>query len=148
MTLLHTLGIVIAGLVLSDAKPFDVTPSVVSTVRATPLSVGDPGWLCAPFFPWKPCPTNQTCCNFNCVNTTSDVNNCGGCNAPCAGQQVPGCCSGNCTDFGTSLTNCGSCNNTSLSLRSVMDQILLAVLEVVQISPHHSTNAAVALPYP
>ncbi|KAJ5281440.1 hypothetical protein N7478_006812 [Penicillium angulare] len=28
------------------------------------------------------------------------------------------------------------------------EQILLAVLEVVQISPHHSTNAAVALPYP
>lgn len=33
-------------------------------------------------------------------------------------------------------------------LRSAKEQILLAVLEVVQISPHHSTNAAVALPYP
>jgi hypothetical protein len=71
-----------------------------------------------------------TCCGEKCLNTSIDVNNCGGCNtactgglvcmggkcgclpsgAPCAASQT--CCAmGGCADLMNDLRNCGSCGH-------------------------------------
>jgi hypothetical protein len=50
----------------------------------------------------------STCCNGQCVDITSDPNNCGGCGNPSCGTQS--CCAGNCTDtMGSDNANCGGC---------------------------------------
>ena len=51
--------------------------------------------------------TLSTCCNNQCVDITSDPNNCGGCNTACG---TASCCAGNCVDtMGTDNANCGGC---------------------------------------
>jgi hypothetical protein len=50
----------------------------------------------------------STCCNGQCVDITSDPNNCGGCGNPSCGTQS--CCAGNCVDtMGSDTSNCGGC---------------------------------------
>lgn len=74
------------------------------------------------------CPSPYTCCYGGCVNTKSDVNNCGSCwnacsdgascinglcvdacNNMCTDSQE--CCGGICTDIMNDAGNCGSCGN-------------------------------------
>ena len=77
------------------------------------------------------CSTGTKCCNGACVNTNTDVNNCGTCGTKCptgkvctggvcqcpSGTQAigtcccaagQGCCNGACTSLNT-VNNCGSC---------------------------------------
>jgi alpha-tubulin suppressor-like RCC1 family protein len=54
------------------------------------------------------CPGPIAYCNGQCVDTTADPDNCGGCNVPCAGGA---CCSGECKDTTADPANCGGCNN-------------------------------------
>jgi len=68
------------------------------------------------------CPTGQTLCNGQCVDLSSDLNHCGGCDLFCEGQNMT-CESGNCTNLTCdaplvacfsqcippSDTNCGAC---------------------------------------
>jgi hypothetical protein len=50
---------------------------------------------------------DNTCCNNQCVDTTSDQNNCGGCSMPCNSLT---CCSSTCVDtMGSDDNNCGGC---------------------------------------
>jgi hypothetical protein len=55
------------------------------------------------------------CCNGQCVQTSSDVANCGGCGDPVTGTNVclPGqsCCGGTCVHTDTSLDHCGGCSS-------------------------------------
>ena len=52
----------------------------------------------------------STCCNNQCVDITSDPNNCGGCNTACGTES---CCAGNCVDtMGSDNANCGGCGVT------------------------------------
>jgi len=82
------------------------------------------------------CFGSETCCDFGCTDTTSDMNNCGGCNEPCEcppgiecacvdsqcvgmgppqcfnGQICTGndsCCDNGCTDTNTDPNNCSQC---------------------------------------
>ncbi|OQE21246.1 hypothetical protein PENSTE_c012G06583 [Penicillium steckii] len=59
----------------SRTRPPSATITVVSTT-AIATSLNEPEIQCASFFPWKPCPTGESCCNFFCVNTTSNALNC------------------------------------------------------------------------
>ena len=72
-----------------------------------------PYYQCGPGAP----PNNGlTVCGNNpataCVNTQSDVTNCGGCGQACAAGQ--GCCRSVCSDL-TTNQNCGTCSNTCLA---------------------------------
>ena len=50
---------------------------------------------------------DNTCCDNQCVDTTSDQNNCGGCSMPCNSLT---CCSSSCVDtMGSDDNNCGGC---------------------------------------
>jgi hypothetical protein len=55
------------------------------------------------------CPGGLTCCNSFCVDTTSDVMNCGTCGNPCNVGGAITCCSSNCVDLNTNPDHCGSC---------------------------------------
>jgi uncharacterized protein (TIGR03382 family) len=68
------------------------------------------------------CSGGLTACGTACVNTQSDVNNCGSCNHPCTAPQVCAAgtcsdtcqtgyenCSGSCADLQTDATHCGDC---------------------------------------
>jgi hypothetical protein len=68
------------------------------------------------------CASGLTVCGTACVNTQSDFQNCGGCDAPCTAPEVcalGGCgsacpsgyedCSGSCADLATDPTHCGDC---------------------------------------
>jgi len=66
------------------------------------------------------CETGNTCCTDgtgkSCVNTTTDMYNCGSCGNNCyaKGFGSPACCTGVCVDLlaGTpAKTHCGSCGN-------------------------------------
>jgi hypothetical protein len=58
------------------------------------------------------CPPEQpTCCGTTCVNTATDLNNCGACGNVCLGGQLPACCAGGCTDLATDDFNCGFCGH-------------------------------------
>jgi hypothetical protein len=49
------------------------------------------------------------CCGGACTDTSSDLNNCGGCGGKC-GEGLK-CCGGTCMDFLMDPQNCGSCGN-------------------------------------
>lgn len=49
------------------------------------------------------------CCKHRCVNTDSDVENCGLCGKICPFPQQ--CCKGFCVDTNNSRFNCGKCGN-------------------------------------
>jgi stigma-specific protein Stig1 len=70
------------------------------------------------------CPNGQSFCNGQCIVTSGDPKNCGGCNQVCASGTfcagstcVPGCppplavCSAQCVDEQNDPANCGSCGN-------------------------------------
>jgi hypothetical protein len=48
------------------------------------------------------------CCNGTCVNTQTDVNNCGVCGKTCASDET--CCSGTCANLMTDPQHCTACN--------------------------------------
>jgi hypothetical protein len=51
-------------------------------------------------------------CGSICVDTTSDLDHCGGCDKPCPTGQV--CAAGKCeSDCPANTTDCGACVNTS-----------------------------------
>jgi hypothetical protein len=56
------------------------------------------------------CPSGLTCCDSFCVDTRTDVLNCGGCGGACTGGVL--CCDSQCVTASTSLANCGGCGNT------------------------------------
>ncbi|KZV87683.1 hypothetical protein EXIGLDRAFT_723440 [Exidia glandulosa HHB12029] len=58
-------------------------------------------------------------CGPQCVNTDTNIDNCGTCDDPCEGSH-PGCCGGVCSDFDSTLT-CGGCNNPCESGESCCD---------------------------
>ncbi|XP_038900147.1 stigma-specific STIG1-like protein 1 [Benincasa hispida] len=49
------------------------------------------------------------CCKHRCVDTDSDVKNCGSCSKICPFPQQ--CCKGFCVDTNNSRFNCGKCGN-------------------------------------
>lgn len=73
------------------------------------------------------CTAPQVQCGTSCVDTDSDVNNCGGCNLACASGEScvaavctplpPSCaapnllCGAQCVDIGSDAGNCGACGN-------------------------------------
>lgn len=69
------------------------------------------------------CPTGQTLCGGQCVDTQTDEANCSTCNAPCAAGRacIAGACvncatgqtlcGGACVATATSSTHCGACGN-------------------------------------
>jgi hypothetical protein len=70
------------------------------------------------------CPTYQALCGGQCIPTSVDPNNCGGCGVKCAAPSVctgGGCassclpglqaCSGSCVDAQNDNANCGSCGH-------------------------------------
>src|SRR5579859_8045433 len=75
-----------------------------------------------------------TCCGEKCLNTSIDVNNCGGCNAACSGGTVcmggkcgclpsgapcamsQTCCpNAGCANLMNDLRNCGKCGNVCMN---------------------------------
>lgn len=69
------------------------------------------------------CPTGQSRCGGQCVDTASDRANCGGCANACGQAQVcssgvctlscptgQNACGGVCANFRTDLQNCGACD--------------------------------------
>lgn len=80
-----------------------------------------------------PCAMGQLCCNGRCIDPSSNVDNCAGCNNPCTfAQATPRCVAASCeiqscnggfadcdtvqstgceTQLGT-VSNCGGCNDT------------------------------------
>jgi hypothetical protein len=67
-----------------------------------------------------PCPGNEVMCSAQCVDITSDNNNCGGCDHSCFDDTCQngtcGCggtetmCDGECVDTTTDNNNCGGCD--------------------------------------
>jgi hypothetical protein len=66
------------------------------------------------------CTGSQTCCNGQCVNTSTDSNNCGSCgnvctggttcqNGQCACPSGQTMCTDQCVDTSTNPDNCGAC---------------------------------------
>ncbi|CAI5496708.1 unnamed protein product [Closterium sp. Naga37s-1] len=53
------------------------------------------------------CRGNQTVCRSRCVDTSTDVNNCGACGNFCEVSQ--NCCGGSCVDLLHSNDHCGAC---------------------------------------
>lgn len=64
------------------------------------------------------CPTEQTLCGADCVDTRTNVMHCGGCGRTCAAGQS--CCSGACVDTQQDVTRCGSCTNVCAALPRAM----------------------------
>ncbi len=84
-----------------------------------------------------PCPSGQTCCNGTCINSQTDVNNCGACGHVCSFPDASAACSGgtcvlvacnagfgNCdgnaangceTNLQTDAQNCGQCGHICAS---------------------------------
>lgn len=71
------------------------------------------------------CPVGQVKCNSQCLDVSSDINNCGACNHVCqAGSDciygactVSACpaglvkCNGQCKDVSSDINNCGACSH-------------------------------------
>ncbi|HEY3355312.1 MAG TPA: hypothetical protein VGQ83_18835 [Polyangia bacterium] len=69
------------------------------------------------------CPLGLTACGTTCVNTASDVANCGACDHPCTAPEVCAAgicaatcptgtedCGGSCADLASDATHCGRCD--------------------------------------
>lgn len=80
-------------------------PSIRSVNNAS-----DVNWQCAPFLPWKSCPSGNICCDFTCVDSTTVIN-CGSCRNACSGL-TPDCCTGTCADLDFNTNNCGACGTS------------------------------------
>ncbi len=57
------------------------------------------------------------CCGNTCVDTNTDMMNCGGCGSPCTGGANM-CCSGMCVDTNTDDGNCGDCGITCMGAQT------------------------------
>lgn len=62
----------------------------------------------------KLCPGSLTCCNKQCVDTTTDPFNCNGCGNVCSGGATL-CCAGACKNPQMDADNCGGCGNACSS---------------------------------
>jgi hypothetical protein len=63
----------------------------------------------------RPCAGGLTCCDSVCIDTRSDVANCGGCGAACTGGDTL-CCNSQCANPATSTVHCGGCGNACSTL--------------------------------
>jgi hypothetical protein len=91
------------------------------------MAKGSGGFIC----PAHPENCQGMCCGSTCLNTSIDINNCGGCNAKCSGGTVcmgghcgclpsgapcsmtQTCCpNAGCADLMTDLRNCGTCGHS------------------------------------
>jgi hypothetical protein len=57
------------------------------------------------------CGPSDTCCDNECVDTSTDANSCGSCGNACGTGE--GCCEGTCSSL-SSLSDCGSCGNACM----------------------------------
>src|SRR5262249_57099660 len=53
----------------------------------------DSGGLCGE----RACNVGQSCCGGSCIETQTDINNCGGCGSSCAAMRSDACVGGHCT---------------------------------------------------
>jgi hypothetical protein len=63
------------------------------------------------------CPSGLTCCDKLCVDTRSNILNCGGCDIACTGAETL-CCNGECANPSTSTSHCGGCGSTCSTLNA------------------------------
>jgi hypothetical protein len=79
----------------------------------TTLSCGLGSAYCGGNCQWGLCscddPSYTVCGAYpgQCVDTSTDVNNCGSCDYPCGSNEI--CCAGICADTSTDASNCGAC---------------------------------------
>jgi hypothetical protein len=63
------------------------------------------------------CTNGKECCGGLCIDTQSDVNNCGACNNKCGAGQTR-CCSKTCSNPLTDKNNCGGCGTACGTLNA------------------------------
>jgi hypothetical protein len=63
------------------------------------------------------CSGGRSCCNSLCIDTRSDVANCGNCGIACTGGNTL-CCNGTCANPSTSIDHCGGCGKACSTLNA------------------------------
>jgi hypothetical protein len=66
----------------------------------------------------KSCPSPLTCCNNLCIDTRSDLLNCGGCGTLCTGGDTL-CCNSQCANPLSNVAHCGGCGRACATGGSV-----------------------------
>jgi hypothetical protein len=93
------------------------TPSLNTTVNETPGTSPTPEGRVV-------CPSDRRACGSNCIDTMTDVDNCGACGMPCTASQTcqqgiclarcswgTSSCFDGCHDLSYDAQNCGVCGN-------------------------------------
>lgn len=73
-------------------------------VRATPTTCDKNPTVCK-----SKGSAGPNCCSKNCVNVTTDTNNCGRCGVKCKYSEL--CCNGVCVNPSVNGKHCGKCGN-------------------------------------
>lgn len=81
----------------------------------------------------------QTKCGSRCVNTTTNIANCGSCGKMCQ-SAAPNCCKGACVDYSKDTSNCGFCGHVcpsgaSCSLGSCRMKVTGIVYSAITVAP-------------
>jgi hypothetical protein len=77
-----------------------------------PGEICDPGGSCVPGCANDaPCPMGISCCNGTCIDTSVDLDHCGGCDSPCdTAPNVPSTCVGGICGYGTCDPSYSDCD--------------------------------------